>query len=126
MVKEKKWRFGYVKHVVKQTQLAALSEEKALSIARDGLDYLHGSMQFCRGTPVALKDAMEKFKENSFSSREVKGSGKGEKIFEAEGCHGLKARGEVPYKGKVLRGEALNLQLHSWLQRGVIVARHGS
>lgn len=33
MENEKKWRFGYVKHVVRQTQLAAASEENALGVS---------------------------------------------------------------------------------------------
>ena len=33
-VAEKKWRFGYVKHVVKQTQLASAKEETALGTSK--------------------------------------------------------------------------------------------
>ena len=32
---------------------------------------------------------------------------------------------QVPYKGRTLSGDELNLQIHSWLQRGVIDARTG-
>lgn len=107
-VAEKKWRFGYVKHVVKQTQLASAKEETALGIARDGLEYLHSNMQFCRGgETMALKDAMGKF-QGSFESVEIKGQGTLNRTF------------EVPYKGRTLSGDELNLQIHSWLQRGVI------
>ena len=109
VVNEKKWRFGYVKHVVRQTQLASSSEGTALGIARDGLDYLHSSMQFCRGgKAMPLKDAMEQFQEQSFESVEIKGTGSLQQTF------------EVPYKGRTLSKDELNLQIHSWLQRGVI------
>ena len=40
---EKKWRFGYARHVVKQVQLAAASEEAALGIAKAGLGYSDGA-----------------------------------------------------------------------------------
>eukprot|EP00913_Durusdinium_trenchii_P032887 g30786.t2 len=63
VLKEKKWRFGYARHVLRQTQLAASKSDVALGIARDGLDYLHSSMQFCRDGGCSLKEAMAKFKE---------------------------------------------------------------
>ncbi|CAK9056239.1 unnamed protein product [Durusdinium trenchii] len=109
VLKEKKWRFGYARHVLRQTQLAASKSDVALGIARDGLDYLHSSMQFCRDGGCSLKEAMAKFKEKSFESVVIQGTGSKEGSVL-----------EVPYKGRILRGEALNLQLHTWLQRGVI------
>lgn len=109
-VAEKKWRFGYVKHVVRQTQLAATSEEAALGIAKDGLEYLHSHMQFCRdGSSVPLKDAMKSIQASSFESKEIRGSKK-------PGPRAL----EVPYKGSVLTGDALRAQVELWVRRGVI------
>eukprot|EP00439_Symbiodinium_sp_Y106_P022823 s330_g2.t2 len=110
VVAEKKWRFGYVKHVVRQTQLAATSEEAALGIAKDGLEYLHSNMQFCRdGSSVPLKDAMKSIQASSFESKEILGSKK-------PGPRAL----EVPYKGSVLTGDALRAQVELWVRRGVI------
>ncbi|CAJ1381592.1 unnamed protein product [Effrenium voratum] len=106
---ERKWRFGYARHVVRQAQLASTAPEAALGIAKDGLGYLHSTMEFCRGEEsMPLKQAMDKFKDGSFETFEVQGTG-----GKAEGL-------EVPYKGKVLRGEEVTAQAHLWLQRGVI------
>ncbi|CAE8585659.1 unnamed protein product [Polarella glacialis] len=110
VVAEKKWRFGYVKHVVRQTQLAAKSEEAALGIANAGLDYMHSTMEFCRdGASMPLKEAMAKYRENAFESFTVKGS-------QESGQSEL----EVPYGGRTLKGEELKAQAEIWVRRGVI------
>eukprot|EP00933_Yihiella_yeosuensis_P072746 TRINITY_DN81249_c0_g1_i1.p1 TRINITY_DN81249_c0_g1~~TRINITY_DN81249_c0_g1_i1.p1 ORF type:complete len:717 (-),score=150.13 TRINITY_DN81249_c0_g1_i1:219-2369(-) len=107
---EKKWRFGYVKHVVRNTQVCAESEEKALGVAKDGSNYLHSTMEFSRGgTTLPFKDAMAKYTDGSFETVVIKGSQKpGPKEL------------EVPYHGKTLRGEELRAQAELWVRRGVI------
>ena len=42
-----------------------------------------------------------------------------------EDCHPMWPWNQVPYKGRTLSKDELNLQIHSWLQRGVIDARIG-
>lgn len=110
VVAEKKWRFGYVKHVVRQAQLAVGSPSTALAIAKDGLEYLHSTMEFTRGgKSIPLKDAMKEYTKDSFETITVKGG-------QASKSAGL----EVPYKDKVLRGEELRAQIETWVRRGVI------
>eukprot|EP00747_Dinoflagellata_sp_TGD_P163029 gnl/TRDRNA2_/TRDRNA2_181295_c0_seq1.p1 gnl/TRDRNA2_/TRDRNA2_181295_c0~~gnl/TRDRNA2_/TRDRNA2_181295_c0_seq1.p1 ORF type:complete len:746 (+),score=134.38 gnl/TRDRNA2_/TRDRNA2_181295_c0_seq1:64-2301(+) len=106
---EKKWRFGYIKHVVKQVQVATRSEASALGIARDGLAYLHKTMEFVRdGETHSLEDAMKKFTSGSFETHVVKGEGK-----ERRGL-------EVPYNGKVITGQEIRAQAEEWVRKGVI------
>jgi len=109
---EKKWRFGYAKHVLRQTQLASESEEAALRIARDGLAYLHSTMEFARGgVSMPLDKAMAAFTDGTFNEYTVKG----------ESTAKAAARGlEVPYNGKVLRGAEVSEQAEAWVRRGVI------
>jgi hypothetical protein len=107
---EKKWRFGYAKHVVRQTQVATKSEQTALGIATDGLEYLHSTMDFARdGASMSVKTAMAKFRDGTFETLEVKGSG-------AAKTDGL----EVPYCGRTLRGDEVKAQAETWVRKGVI------
>jgi hypothetical protein len=109
---EKKWRFGYAKHVVRQTQLAASSEAAALGIARDGLAYLHSKMEFLRDDKVMqLSEAMSS---STFADKFVTHTIKGQ-------ANGLQSHGlEVPYGDKVLRGPEVAAQVEVWVRRGVI------
>lgn len=107
---EKSWRFGYAKHVLQQTQLAAKSEKLALGIAQDGLEYLHTTMQFERdGNNFSLREAMSKYTSGSFQTFTVTGK-------EASAAREL----DVPYQGTTLRGEQLQAQVETWVRRGVI------
>ncbi|CAD7969094.1 unnamed protein product [Amoebophrya sp. A25] len=112
----KNWRSGYAAHVLKQVELACKSEENALSIAQDGLAFMHKTMVFERdGAEVSVTDAMaggnKKFMDSKiFHTGVVKGTGilpKG---------NGL----QVPYKGGVLSGAPLVSQIETWVRRGVI------
>lgn len=106
----KKWRFGYAKHVVKQVQAAACSEQAALGIAEDGLAFIHSKMEFIRdGKAEPLKDAMSKYVQGSFESTTITGS-------QPKGTAGL----EVPYRGTTLRGDALRAQVEAWVRKGII------
>ena len=46
-VAEKKWRFGYVKHVVKQTQLASANEETALGTSNTWVNHGNSNDYSC-------------------------------------------------------------------------------
>lgn len=74
------------------------------------LKYLHATMEFIRddkSTPLA--QAMSQFTSGSFETGVVQGTELSPK-FEAE----------IPYKGKVLRGDALKIQVDKWVRSGVI------
>jgi len=105
----KKWRFGYAPQVVKQVQIAATSEEKALGIAKDGLAYIHKSLEFTRdGVTTSVAEAMSKFKDNPFGTHTIVGKGTDQKEF------------EMPYGNKILRGNDLKAQVEKWVRQGVI------
>lgn len=81
--KERSWRYGYVKHIVKHVQKSAASREEALKvclytcvyiyvcictplmhgilqIANAGLDYLHNNFEFIRnGESMTMQQAMD-------------------------------------------------------------------
>mmetsp|Transcript_15414 Transcript_15414/g.36423 ORF Transcript_15414/g.36423 Transcript_15414/m.36423 type:complete len:527 (-) Transcript_15414:136-1716(-) len=107
---ERNWRYGYTKHVVRQVQLSAQSKDKAVKVARAGLEYLHNNFQF-----VGLDG-------KSIPLDSVQAPGKG---FHTCTIKGKKPRAanieiEVPYKDKVLKGHALSQQLDRWAKYGTI------
>lgn len=107
---EKKWRFGYAKHIIRQVQVATESEENAYAVAKDGSDYLHSTMEFIRnGDALPLNEAMKKFKENPFTTHTIEGSVKTKPDSM-----------DMPYNGKVLKGEEIKAQAEIWVRKGVI------
>mmetsp|Transcript_17654 Transcript_17654/g.32501 ORF Transcript_17654/g.32501 Transcript_17654/m.32501 type:complete len:737 (+) Transcript_17654:103-2313(+) len=107
--RERKWRFGYAKHIETQVRLALETPKNAVQIAKDGLEYAQKQFQFVRdGKALSLSEAMETYKE-SFETGFIKGEGKRE-VLECR----------VDYKGKSLTGDALKEQLDLWVKRGTI------
>jgi len=107
-----KWRKKYARYVVENVKVSSASTKNALTIAKAGLDYLHDHMVFVRNErSMPLRVAMNEFKQDTFATGVVKGRGK----FGA-GVNGF----EVPYKGKVLSGDALLVQIDKWVHEGVI------
>lgn len=105
------WRFGYIKHLVAQVETAAKSPKNALAIANAGLQYLHNTMDFVRDDkPMKLSEAMAQFTAGSFETGFIQGSVRRPERFELE----------VPYHGKVLKGDALRVQIDKWVTKGVI------
>eukprot|EP01028_Stygiella_incarcerata_P013333 TRINITY_DN82173_c0_g1_i1.p1 TRINITY_DN82173_c0_g1~~TRINITY_DN82173_c0_g1_i1.p1 ORF type:complete len:553 (+),score=166.48 TRINITY_DN82173_c0_g1_i1:185-1843(+) len=117
--KEKNWRFGYTKHIIRNVQESLRSPQAAIKIARSGLDYVHASFEFATqdGSIMPISEAM----------RSIKGS------FETIIIKGDKPLGEtslkVPYwpfssKSKrdqsTLEGDALRAKLAEWVSRGTI------
>lgn len=104
----KKWRFGYAKHVLKNVGISASRPENALKVAEAGLKYLHSTMTFVRdGSEMPLAQAMAKFTATKFATKVVKGEGRRERYA-------------VKYGGKVLQGQALDTQVEKWLSKGCI------
>lgn len=59
--KERNWRFGYMKHVLRNVELCAVSKENALTIAQQGLDAAMKAFQFVRGEEtLTFQEAMDK------------------------------------------------------------------
>ena len=99
--KERNWRFGYAKHVVKNVNVSLGSKEVAVKVATQGLAAAMDRMEFVRdGKTSSFAEAMKNIK-GSFHTGIIKG-GKAKPTK-----HTL----EVPYKGTVLTGDALAAQL---------------
>lgn len=116
--KEKNWRFGYAKHVVKNVELCCASEQQCVAICKAGLDYLHTKFEFVRpeGLPkISVMEAMSTI-EGTFFTHEIKGTKTRDPKFEFY----------VPYQkfGKKdirnLKGKELIEQLDKWVARGTI------
>jgi hypothetical protein len=108
--KERNWRFGYGKHVVRNVEISCQSTEKCLKIANAGLDYLHNTFEFIRdGKTMKLSEAMATIK-STFHTGFIKGTKSKPDKFEYT----------VPYKGKALKGKELLDQLNKWADYGTI------
>jgi len=115
--KEKNWRFGYNKHVMKSMVLGAKSEEAALKIAKAGLDKMYAEFDFIKedGSTIKLVEAA-KNKKHPFHTGTIKGSRP----------KAAKPEIIVPYKCyntgeyKELKGQALIDIVEQWVDWGTI------
>ena len=106
---ERSWRFKYKKHFVKSVEVSAASPDAALKVAKAGLDYMYDNFEFHRdGKSMVLRKALQTYK-GTFSTATIKGTGR----------RPDKLTLEVPYNGKVLAGDELELQLDKWVRQGV-------
>jgi len=107
---ERNLRFSYAKYVNQHVRASLLSKENALRSAAAGLEVMHQKFDFIRdGKTYKLAQAMTL--PGSFSTGFVQG----EKPKPQNG-YSL----EVPYKGKILKDEALIKQLQAWAKYGTI------
>lgn len=108
--KESNWRNRYNKHLVEHVRKSLSSPKAALEAAEAGLEYLHNNFEFIReGKTYKLAEAMKVFT-GSFQTGFIKGEKPKPAKFEYE----------VPYQGKILKGEALVKQLKQWAEYGTI------
>jgi len=107
----KGYRFTYVKHLVGLVEEQCKSPEDCLKIAQAGLDKAYELFEFVApdGAAVSLKEAMAAKNNEKFHTGYIKGEG----MKEATGL-------EVPYKGKILKGEELKAQVRKWVEYGTI------
>ena len=110
-LKTKNWRFGYVKWLLALVEEQCKSPKTALACAEAGLDKAYDTFQFVApdGSSVSLKEAMAARNTEKFQTGFVKGEG----VSENEVL-------EVPYKGKILSGQALKDQVQQWVDYGTI------
>jgi hypothetical protein len=117
--KEKNWRFGYSKHIIRNVQESLRSPQAAIKIARSGLDYVHASFEFATedGSIMPISEAMRSIK-GSFETVVIKG----DKPFGKSSLN-------VPYwpfssKSKrdqsTLQGDELRAKLAEWVSSGTI------
>jgi len=107
---ERGWRFKYKKHFVKSVEVSAATPSAALKVAKAGLDYMYDHFEFLRdGKRYVLREALNELT-GSFATGHIQGSKPKPAHFELE----------VPYMGKVLKGDELHKQLDKWVRGGVI------
>ena len=112
------YRFTYVKHLTGLVQEQCASPDAALKIAEAGIAKAYELFEFIApdGSAVSLKEAMErKATDAPFETGFIEGQG-------SDKTQGL----EVPYKGKILKGEALKQQVQEWVDYGTIEPSAGA
>lgn len=114
--REKNWRFGYAKHVVRNVELCCKSNATCMSMAEAGLTYLHDHFEFVKdGKSVSVREAMRTV-EGTFFTHVIKGEKARAPGFEFN----------VPYQKfesktvKNLKGDELLAQLDKWCKGGQI------
>ena len=116
--KERNWRFGYAKHIVKNVELSCASNAQSVKIARQGLTYLHKNFVYVQPSTGESKSVEEIMKSTATF----------EYTYEITGTATADIEYYVPYqkfgskKVNNLKGEALKSQLETWVQRGTIEA----
>ncbi|KAL7522975.1 hypothetical protein ACHAWX_007747 [Stephanocyclus meneghinianus] len=109
---EKKWRFGYTKHLVSMVECSCKSPEDALKLANAGLDKAYDTFQFvgADGKTVSFKEIMASPAKEKFYTGFVKG----------ESAPSKDKKLEVGYKGKSISGQELKSQVQKWVEYGTI------
>lgn len=112
----KGYRFTYSKHLIGLVEEQCKSPEAALKIAQAGLDKAYEIFEFVTpdGSAVSLKEAMAAKNTEKFETGFIKGEG----TSKASGL-------EIPYKDKILKGDALKEQVKKWVDYGTIEASAG-
>ena len=110
---ERKWRFGYVKHLVNMVEAQCKSPEDALKVANAGLNKAYTMFQFISKdgkTTSSFASAMSAQNDTKFCTGFVKGElapPKDKKL-------------EISYKGKQISGDELKAQVKKWVEYGTI------
>jgi hypothetical protein len=111
---ERRWRERYPHYVRRLVELSLESPEKALAIARAGLDATRRAFQFWRdGQPFTLEAAMAAPAAEGFRTVTLEGRERAAPVT-----------WEVPYRGRTLSGDALLRQLDAWERAGVVEPSH--
>mmetsp|Transcript_25612 Transcript_25612/g.60364 ORF Transcript_25612/g.60364 Transcript_25612/m.60364 type:complete len:760 (+) Transcript_25612:121-2400(+) len=107
----KGYRFTYVKHLTGLVEEQCKSPEACLKIAQAGLDKAYDTFEFVApdGSAVSVREAMSMKNSEKFFTGFVQGQGsKQDSVM------------EVPYKGKILKGQALKDKVKEWVDYGTI------
>lgn len=110
---EKKWRFGYVKHLINMVEAQCKSPEDALKVANAGINKAYLTFQFISKdgkTTTSFAEAMSRKNDTKFSTGFVKGELAAPKDKKCE----------VQYKGKSISGDELRAQVKKWVDYGTI------
>lgn len=105
---ERSWRTAYPTHLRNLTAVAAVSPATGVAMARAGLDRVHATFEFSAGDSTdRLDDAMASPTGTALRTRTVAGEG-------------LPLGLEIPYRGRILRGNELLATAAEWQRRGVV------
>ncbi|KAL7567360.1 hypothetical protein ACA910_010256 [Epithemia clementina (nom. ined.)] len=114
ILRSRKWRFDYWKHLQALVEEQCASPEAALKIAQAGLDRAYELFEFVApdGSTQSFKDTMAQPKDtkNPFYTMTIQGKSSTPKV---EQC-------QVPYKGDTLSGDKLKQQVQVWVDYGTI------
>jgi hypothetical protein len=105
------WRKGYLGPVRRLVELGAGSAKDALRIASDGIESLHRNLEWVgEGEPQTLREALAAPGSDGvgFKTEVVTGRGTAHREL------------TIPFRGELLRGEALERKLDDWRDRGII------
>jgi hypothetical protein len=117
LLKERNWRFGYVKHFTGMVEEQMKSEKNALAVAQAGLKKAYEIFEFVSADgkiTTSFGEAMSKNGGDKFFTGFVKGEAAPSKNVL-----------EVPYKGTKLSGQSLKDQVDKWVSYGTIEASAG-
>mmetsp|Transcript_16639 Transcript_16639/g.38068 ORF Transcript_16639/g.38068 Transcript_16639/m.38068 type:complete len:767 (+) Transcript_16639:133-2433(+) len=107
----KGYRFTYVKHLAGLVEEQCRSPEACLEIALAGLNKAYDIFEFVApdGSAVSVREAMSMKTTEKFYTGYIQGEGTKE-----DACI------EVPYKGQILKGQALKDKVKEWVDYGTI------
>ncbi len=110
VLKERNWRFGYVKHFMGMVEEQMKSPENALKIAEAGLAKAYELFEFADGDKTtSFGEAMKVTGNAPFKTGFIQGTApKSKNVL------------RVPYNGMNLTGEALKNQVDKWVSYGTI------
>jgi hypothetical protein len=104
------WRTGYLVHFRRLVEAGLTSKDAAVSVARSGLESLHGQMRVAHegSEEAALDTLLTAPARQVLTAVTVSGTGQAERDL------------SLPYHGELLRGGALLRRLEAWAADGVI------
>jgi hypothetical protein len=106
---ERDWHARYPAHVARLVAAGAASPAAALAVARAGLASLRARLRFSAGSAESALDAVLAPRGHDWRVARLAGRG-----------DARPAPLEVPYRGALLRGEAIARQLDAWLAAGMV------
>lgn len=106
---EKDWRYGYAKYYVQLVTEGLKSPELPVKMAQAGIDYLYNSFDFQRGGTVRKFAQAVNEEKGTFQVGTVKGKEARKEKYELE----------IPYRGQILKGQAIKDQCNKWADLGV-------
>jgi hypothetical protein len=105
--RETAWRSEYLLHFRRLVEAGLGAPEDSVRIARTGLESLHGRM---RVSGSGEEGRLAEWPGGVADFDEIEVAGKAEPLEELV----------LPYRGELLRGDAIRRQVDSWVERGVV------